>query len=281
VSPLALVTCNVLPEPDPDEAPILAACAEVGIDVSMVAWDDPNADWSRYGCVVLHSCWNYYEEPGSFRNWIERTSKQTRLMNSSSLTLENLDKAYLGELGAKGIPIVPTRYLEKPSDLSGHLRDTGWECFVIKPTISAASFMTKRFSITALEEAEEFAAEILKTRGAMVQPYLPSVESGGEVAVVHVDGKLTHCIFKEPRFSDADECVSHAFQPDEVQVAAAQKVMDTVAEPWLYARVDLMKSSSGEWLLSELELIEPTLFLLQHEPALKRFVSALGKVAAA
>ncbi len=72
------------------------------------------------------------------------------------------------------------------------------------------------------------------------------------------------------------------FQPDDAALgAAARRVMDTISEPFLYARVDLMKSSDGEWLLSELELIEPTLFLLQHPPALKKFVAALSKLISA
>jgi hypothetical protein len=54
--------------------------------------------------------------------------------------------------------------------------------------------------------------------------------------------------------------------------------MATLTEPVLYARVDLMEGEPGEWLLSELELAEPSLFFVQHPEALSRFVAALAKL---
>ncbi len=43
----------------------------------------------------------------------------------------------------------------------------------------------------------------------------------------------------------------------------------------LYARVDLARDDEGRPLLMELELVEPSLFLLQHPPALERLVRAI------
>ncbi len=211
MSTLALVTCKVLPEPDPDEAPLLEACRSAGLDVTMAAWDDPSVDWSRFKAAVLHSCWNYFEAPTAFRAWICEVSTATRLWNSADLVLQNLDKTYLAGLEGQGISIVPTRFLTHAGDLRLELAKTDWQTFVIKPTVSAASFMTKRFCLDQLQEAECFVSEILETRQAMLQPYLQSVEHGGEVSLVHVGRELTHCIYKEPRFSESDEHVSPAF----------------------------------------------------------------------
>jgi len=278
VSDIAIVTCRTLPEPDPDEAPLLDACTEAGIDVEMAAWDDPAVDWGRYRLAIFHSCWNYYEDPDGFRAWIDKASSATALWNQPQTVLENLDKRYMAKLESQGVPIVPTRFLDRNTHLGDILEETGWERFVIKPKISAASYMTKRFCRGQEEEAGAFACEILATRGAMLQPYLDSVERGGEVAVVCVDGEFTHCVAKKPRFTGSDESVSVGFQPDEAQICAARVIMSTVREKSLYARIDLMQAATGEWLLSELELIEPTLFLLQHPPALRRFVGALGRL---
>jgi len=173
---------------------------------------------------------------------------------------------------------MPTDTPSSASDLCDVVRETGWERFVVKPTISAGSFMTKRFTSDQVREATEFAAEISIGREAMVQPYMASVETGGEVSLIHIDGELTHCIVKEPRFSDGFESVSAAFQPDASLAAAAATAMKAVPEPWLYARVDLMRAEDGQWLLSELELIEPSLFFLQHPPALERFIAALMRL---
>ena len=272
---IALVTCRSLPEQDPDEELLLNACANVGLSVELAAWDNPEIDWGRFRIAKLHSCWNYYEDPCGFGKWIDRASTETQIWNPPKMVRQNLDKRYLGKLEAHGVPVVPTRYLSCDSDLREALDDTGWEQFVIKPTVSAASYMTKRFYRDEVCAAEAFAGEILKSREAMVQPYMASVETGGEVSLIHIDGELTHCIAKEPRFSGHDESVSVAFQPSEALAAAAEVVMNTVKGPWLYSRVDLMLSVSGEWILSELELIEPSLFLLQHPPAVERLVAAL------
>lgn len=280
MSDIALVTCKLLPEPDPDQEPLLAACRDAGLSVEMAAWDDPDVDWSRFRFAKLHSCWNYYEEPVAFGHWVESAASQTTLWNPPRQVQRNLDKHYLGQLERLGIPIVPTQYLNADFNLLEALDNVDWERFVIKPTVSAASFMTKRFTRDDIDEAQEFVCEILETREAMVQPYVDSVDRGGEVAAVHIDGELTHCVVKQPRFAGNDESVSVSFQPDVAIADAAQVVMASVKGPWLYARVDLMQGEDGRWLLSELELIEPTLFLAQHAPALDRLVGAMARLTA-
>jgi glutathione synthase/RimK-type ligase-like ATP-grasp enzyme len=244
----------------------------------MAAWDDPTIDWSRYAFAVIRSSWNYYEDPIAFRKWVEDASIQTRLHNSAKVVLANLDKRYLGTLEASGIPIVPTRLLANDSDLQLVLEETGWTDYVIKPTISAGSFMTKRFSATETDLARKLVAEILESRRAMIQPYMNSVEAGGEVSLIHIDGELTHAITKQPRFEGNDEEVSQAFLPNQALRAAAARVLNAIEEPWLYARVDLMQDQAGDWLLSELELVEPSLFFAQCPEALAKFVSALSKI---
>lgn len=278
MSDIAIVTCQVLPEPDTDEAILLADCRSTGLDVEMAAWDDPDVDWSRYRISVLRSCWNYYEDPAKFRDWLDGIAPSTQLWNPYSAVCENLNKRYLGRLAAIGVPVVPTVYVSPGSSVETELCGTGWERFVIKPTVSAASYMTRLFNRNQVEDAQAFADVILETREVMIQPYMASVERGGEVAIVQIAGRFTHGVLKDPRFTGGCESVSVAFQPDERQLRAAAAVMDTVSDHLLYARVDLMQAESGDWLLSELELTEPSLFLSLHPPALSRFVSALSKL---
>lgn len=277
---IAIVTCKNIPEPDPDEAMLMQACQEAGIAAELVPWEEAQVDWSRFDQIVLHSTWNYYEHEAKFRAWIESVSPLGKLCNVPSLVMWNLDKHYLGELQSKGIPIVPTRYISTVEDLALAVMEEGWEEFVVKPTVSAASFMTRRFSVADLDDAGRFVEDILLARGAMVQKYMSRVAEGGEIALVHVDGQLTHGIVKSPRFEGGDESVSAAITPTSEQKEVARRVMNAVTEHWLYARVDLMLAEDGQWLLSELELIEPSLFFLQHKPALDRFVAALKRATA-
>jgi hypothetical protein len=52
-----------------------------------------------------------------------------------------------------------------------------------------------------------------------------------------------------------------------------------VGLPFLYGRVDLLSDEAGTLRVSELELIEPSLFLVQSPPALERLVRAIAREA--
>jgi len=237
-------------------------------------------DWSSSDLAVVRSCWNYFEREEEFRNWIIHVAGATRLWNPAELMLRTIHKSYLGDLEKCGIPIVPTAFIYRcqPQSLRAALETTRWTQFVVKPAVSAASYKTRRFATGQLQEAQKFLDDILLERDAMVQRFLPRVAEGGEIDLNYIDGELTHGVVKHPRFKDDLESVSEAFQPTNEQRAVANRVMATVHEPWLYGRVDLMQTDEGQWVLSELELIEPSLFLLQHPPALDRFVRALVRL---
>ena len=67
-------------------------------------------------------------------------------------------------------------------------------------------------------------------------------------------------------------------EPSEKERAVAEAVLDAVPmgrNALTYARVDLVKSDAGAPLLLELELTEPSVFLLHSEGAADRMVSAI------
>jgi hypothetical protein len=54
-----------------------------------------------------------------------------------------------------------------------------------------------------------------------------------------------------------------------------EAALASIAHDLLYARVDVSPGDDGTPVVMELELIEPSLFLKQHPPALERLVSAI------
>jgi hypothetical protein len=116
---------------------------------------------------------------------------------------------------------------------------------------------------------------LLVDRDALVQPYLPSVETHGERALVWIDGHFTHAVRKTPRWSGENESVSDALAVEPDERALGELALAPLASRLLYARVDVARDERGEPLLMELELIEPSLFLAQHASALSRFVDAI------
>jgi len=272
---IGLVTCRVLPEPDPDQELLLDALARAGALPQLVAWDDP-APEPECDLLVLRSAWNYFEAPGRFEEWLAAVATRGALWNPLPVLRWNLRKTYLRQLERQGIPIVPTLWIERGErvDLAAMLHDLDWEEIVVKPTISAGSFLTRRFATAELAAAEAF-IRAGGDREWMVQRYLRSVESGGECAIVAIDGAISHAVRKTPRFTGDSERVSPAVAPSPDERMFAERALAAVGEPLLYARVDVIPDETGALRLAELELLEPSLFLRQHPPALDRFVAAI------
>lgn len=270
MKPLALVTCKVLPEPDPDQELLIEALARRDVRADLLPWDDPDRRPSDYALCVLRSCWNYHHAPEAFLRWIDAAEKTSRLLNPPAVVRDNLHKRYLRGLEADGVPVVPTAFVDRGAAvaLDGIRRERGWESVVVKPAVSAGSYRTRRFGP---EDGQAFLDALARDRDAMVQPLLPAFDDPGERALVWIDGRLTHAVRKRPRFDDGEEQVSEALPVTPDEEAFARKVLNRVGEDLLYARIDVLPGP----VLSELELIEPSLFLLQQPKALDRLVDAI------
>lgn len=91
--------------------------------------------------------------------------------------------------------------------------------------------------------------------------------------MIWLNGHYSHSIRKQVRFAGQDEGVTLA-DPDADQLDFGHRVM-AAAPAVLYARVDIMRGPTGQWLLSELELIEPSLFFAQMPSALNHLVAGV------
>lgn len=300
------MTCRVLPEPDPDQELLLGALRAAGLRVEMLAWDDPaSLRPADFDLCVLRSCWNYFGAPEAFLAWCAEAARDSRLLNPLPVVRWNLHKRYLLELEAAGVPAVPTVLLERgaAAELPAVLAERGWRDVVVKPAVSAASYRTRRFRPGEAEAGREFLASLLAERDALVQPYLPSAEGPGERAVVWIDGEIRHAVRKSLRLTGEHERVSEeapvvpaerelaerAIELARTRALAGEGAGNATRSPdaaneregggLLYARVDLLADEAGELRVSELELIEPSLFLLQSPPALDRLVRAIAREA--
>lgn len=270
---VALATCRRLPEPDPDEAITLAAFRERGHHAELLAWDDPTTHPEAFDVVVIRSTWDYPWRPREFATWVRRVASQTRLLNPADTVLGNLDKRYLAELGGRGVPVVPTRWFAAG--------DPAWADglegpFVVKPTIGAGSMDTRRFEPSERDLAHAWLAAMDGDRTFMVQPYYASVETVGEQSVVLIGGVPTHRVRKLPRFDGQDERVEGPLEVTGEWGSLASRALEE-SSPTLYARVDLMADPAGAWRVSEVELIEPSLFFLQNPAALVPFVDEVER----
>jgi hypothetical protein len=96
---------------------------------------------------------------------------------------------------------------------------------------------------------------------------------------VWIDGEITHAVRKSPRLSGGEEVISPAMPIADEERALAMRVLSSGCIPGelLYARIDMVRDAENRPMLSEVELIEPSLFFRESPRALERFVAAIAR----
>ena len=278
---IALVTCERPIERDDDLDFVGPALRRKGVDVEVPGWSDPSVDWSSFDLAMISSTWDYFERQDEFRSWLKAAHKATKLVNPLGMVEWNLDKRYLLELEAAGVPTIPTVWIEPggEAEAAGEIGELGWEQVVIKPVIDLGARNLVRVPA-------ELVGEMLGRYdvATMAQPYLPSVASEGEISLVYIGGELSHSLRKIPARGD------FRVQPQYGGTHAAEefgRVIREISEGAIavapgdpvYARVDVVGTDRGPAVI-ELELIEPALYLDTDPSSGVRLAEALLAVLA-
>jgi O-ureido-D-serine cyclo-ligase len=287
--PIALVSARVARGQDADLAPLCVALREQGLACEVVDWDDPAVDWRHYALALVRSTWDYTQRLPEFLAWIERVASLTTLLNPPALLRWNTDKHYLAELARRGLPVVPSAFIEPGEDcrqaLAAFLAHHPEPEIVVKPAVSAGSRDTQRHGREQGEALRTHGQRLLDAgRSVLLQPYLERVDVQGETALLYFAGQFSHAIRKGPllerggaptRALFAQEHIA-ARDPAPEERAVAERVLAALpfAMP-LYARVDLIRAADGSPCLLELELTEPSLFLAQSPPGAGRLAAAV------
>jgi glutathione synthase/RimK-type ligase-like ATP-grasp enzyme len=267
------------PDPDLDWDIFEQACKKIDLKVEKVFWNDERVDWAKYDLVVIRSPWDYTSQREEFLTWARQVENQVVLLNNFETIEKNTDKRYLLEL-ANFVPVIPTLFLKpgqiNKEDLQELLIQA--EALAIKPKIGAGASLAGRAE--SLDVASELIEKIHEAgRLAMVQPYLKEVDSLGEIAIVLIDGEISHAVKKVPALTkgghgDAQELIAVT---DEMREFVAK--LSKIVVNWqslLYARVDVVPTSDG-LVLMELELTEPTLFFPQQPSAAEKLAQGIYK----
>jgi glutathione synthase/RimK-type ligase-like ATP-grasp enzyme len=288
---VALVTAAPARDLDDDLAPLSAALTARDLAHEIVRWDDPAVEWAGFRLVVVRSVWDYVHRREEFLAWAERTAAVTALVNPPGQLRWSSDKRYLADLAAAGVPTVPTAFAAPGQPLA-------WPDaprVVVKPAVSAGSIDTAKYEMDiegsdgarAPAEALDHLARLHAAgRVAMAQPYLDAVEGDrGETALVFLEGRLSHACRKGPMLVPGLAVVGGLFVEEDIRPATPTAAELRVAEaalaaipggPSLYARVDVVPDASGTPVVLELELVEPSLFLMFAEDAADRTAAAIA-----
>lgn len=255
-----LVTCQEMPTGEPGGEHLVTACRARGIEATWVAWDDSSVDWNS-GLVCLRSPWDYAARREEFVDWVRGVPW---LLNSAEIFSWNLDKSYLVALSAY-VATVPSMVIDSAGDLPEALQTVGTPA-VLKPAVGVGGA-----GVSIVRDAEEAVAALSPPSGRwLAQPLLDSVRSEGEWSVFVLDGNVISAALKHAapgefrvheHFGGHIEHVGLSAELSELAtatVAAAEHLLGLRLD---YARVDALRGPEGTLLVSELEVIEPGLYL--------------------
>ena len=284
---VAFATCRKLPEMTDDDRLVADTLRRKNITVSSAVWDAPETPWSQFDAVVIRSTWDYHLAPERYAKWVSSFSHSAaRLWNPPEAVLGNLHKSYLSILAKQGIEVVPTVFLSASEGppLREVLKNRGWNDAVVKPAVSASAYGTWRTSLATAGSDQHQFAEQLRCGDLLVQPYLPEIATQGEWSLVFFGGRYSHAALKRP--ADGDFRVQRDFggqwiaaTPPAQLIAEAQSVLEADNHDLLYARVDGIERE-GRFVLMELEINEPYLFVGLSEGAADRFAEEIVRRAA-
>lgn len=257
--------------------------SELGWRVSTLPWRQTDRPWSDFDIVIIRSTWDYWNSLPEFLAALEEINGQTRLANPLGLVRWNLEKTYLRDLEENGnIEIVPTLW---PGSLqAGSIEDfqqaLASKDIVIKPVVGANGERVVRVTPDKSLEYKKHIVDWYRDRPCMVQPFISGVLIEGEYSLFFFNGVYSHAISKVPadgEFRSQEErgAEIRMCSPGESLLDSAQNAIDALGSPPLYARVDMVRGPAGNWLLMELELIEPSLYLRTAPGAAGGFAAAI------
>lgn len=257
--------------------------AQLGWQVHNISWHTSHTDWSKYDAVIIRTPWDYQKAPHDFLRTLEAIEAAgTPVANQLPLVRWNIDKKYLRDLEEQGILIVPTQWADQ---FQRDAIENWWQAWnvpelIVKPTISANAddtfWLSSKTPLKVWEQMEKIFCE----RPHMVQPFLPAILEEGEYSLFFFGGNYSHAIVKKPKSGDFRVQEEHgglirSTQPSTSLLRTAQQVYEAIQPEPLYARIDLVCLSKGEFALMEVELIEPSLYFRTDAQSPVHFAQAI------
>lgn len=234
------------------------AFAAAGLDLIEVDWEQVDPATAGFDLYFVRTTWNYKEKPDAFAAFLLRAAAHAPVMNDPQTILWNMNKRYLGELENKGLPVIPSAFVDCPGTTVDDLRARlGSPEIVLKPLYGGGGFDMRR--VRRDEDGLDLVADT-----HFAQPFISGILDQGELSFVFVEREFSHALRKRPadgnylihtHHGGADE----AYHPSSGEIDACRAFLDVMPAPALATRVDVVPHQ-GQLLLMELEAIEAHLF---------------------
>lgn len=278
---IALLTCDQLKDSTTDESPLAERIIQnCGWDAKWVSWSSTN-NWNQYSHAIVRTTWDYTHQRELFIGSLQEIENQgVKLLNPLNIITWNSHKAYLLDLQEKGHSVIPSLSLDHVihQGFLGGIKKWSQDQILLKPFVGASSQDIRSFA-----DSPQGMESLLKyTKGNtekwFIQPFYNEILNG-EISMIYFNKKLSHALKKVPKpgdFRSQEDYGSQIipYEPREQECKFASDILDQIAEPLVYARVDFL-NIQGSPQLMELELIEPALYFYTHGKSFNNFTMAL------
>ncbi|MBV1910815.1 MAG: hypothetical protein KUG78_16065 [Kangiellaceae bacterium] len=279
-----LLTMDNLDEFDCYDSLLHKPLKELGWQAHDISWKDSVINWDEFDAVIIRSPWDYQEYCEEFLAVLDKIEKSSALlMNNIDLVRWNINKKYLAALQQKGITLVPTLWSNnlESNDLENAFVHFETTMLIVKPCISAGAYDTFKLNKEQAADQNSELMELFFNRDFMIQPFVENIVKEGEFSLFYFNHQFSHCIIKKPKKNDFRVQEEYGGQltlvePETKLLAAAEKVIDALPYPAMFARFDFVRIDD-EFAIMEAELIEPSLYFNMDDQSAERFSKAFIK----
>lgn len=269
---LTIATCLAYPTPSEDIKTLAKTLNTIGIECEVLPWQNVQ----KSDAILPLAAWDYASVPVQFRQWFKQLAQQgSCFINSPELMLWNMHKSYLCDLQTQGIRVIPTVHLTaEPLRIRQTIDRQGWRDVVFKPAIGQSGTAVVKY-----RQGEPLPDLSPYAQGLIIQPYIAEVATNGETSLIFFNGEFSHAVRRQPKAGDfransAYGVTVNSIAPPTQIIRLARQVLAALPDMPVYARID-GTVIDDDFLLNELELIEPALYLHTDAQATRRFAEVL------
>ena len=277
---IILTTCTQWPDLSTSDQLFAKALVDQGFRVTIAPWNKDQEPFDIADVIILRSNWDYHYHLNEFIGWLKKYSKKKIIFNHPTLVLWNLDKSYLQQLQARGMPTADMRIIEPSvSEIEKTCKKLGWQRAVIKPLIGASGHNVYLVDYTDLHNLYKKIEKLHDQSRIIIQEFMPEVTEFGEISSIFFNGQFSHAILKKPakedfRCNSQYNATYQSYSLAHPHIQQAIKSLEVLSRIPLYTRVDGVLRNN-QFILMELELNEPHLFLDYDPQSSELFTKAL------
>ncbi|EKR5436936.1 hypothetical protein P8K84_001592 [Campylobacter upsaliensis] len=271
---LIIATCKAYKEGNEALKKLKAKLENLHYQCELKAWQEIRVRHLAQDTLILPlAVWDYSLEYANFLHFLNELERaKISILNPSEILKMNADKSYLKILEEANLPIIDSIIFKQNEDFN--FSQIPFQKAVIKPLVGQSGYKV-RFLEQKIPTKEEF------PHGALIQPFIESVEELGEFCFIFFGGKFNYAIHRQTQKdwranSNYGVKIAPLKNPSKAHIDLALKALKALkSSNLLYARVDLLPQKNGKALINEVELIEPSLYFDFHENALEQFIKNL------